>query len=157
MKPISQFSITLLCCGGFLLQFTGCGSSDPDAGLNRPKRVPVTGLVSYQGRPVADADVTFLNDTSQTTGTARTDSEGRFEVTTFRDRDGAVPGAQLVAIRRVDVINKTPADVDVSAGGVGLPPEIHWVVPQKYSDPRKSGLTANVTDAGTNHFEFALK
>ena len=157
MPSISKLSIALLSSGGFLFLIPGCGSSDPDAGLNRPKRVPVTGLVSSQGRPVADADVTFLNDAAQTTGTARTDSDGRFEVTTFRDRDGAVPGTQLVAIRRVDVINKTPADVDVSAGGVGLPPEVHWVVPQKYSDPRKSGLTANVTDAGTNHFEFALK
>lgn len=136
---------------------SGCSSSDPDAGLNRPKRVPVTGIVSYQGRPVANADVTFVNDTSKTTGTGKTDSDGNFQMTTFRDRDGAVPGRQLVAIRRVDVINKTPADVDVSAGGVGVPPEIRWIVPEKFADPRKSGLTADVGESAKNHFEFALK
>jgi len=113
--------------------------------------------VSYQGRPVADADITFVNDTAQTTGTGRTDSEGNFQMTTFRDRDGAVPGRQLVAVRRVDVINKTPANVDVSAGGVAVPPEIRWIVPEKFSDPRKSGLTAEVSESGKNHFEFALK
>jgi len=135
----------------------GCSSDDPDAKLGRPRRVPVTGVVTFKGRPIADADVTFTNETANTTGTGRTDSEGQFALTTFRDRDGAVPGAQKVAIRRVDVVNKTPANVDVSAGGVGLPPEIHWIVPEKYSDLRKSGLTASVTESGPNHIEFALK
>ncbi len=142
---------------GLLVVLVGCGSSDPDAGLNRPQRVAVTGAVTYQGRPVADADVTFVNDKAQTTATGRTDSEGHFRLTTFRENDGAVPGAQLVAVRRVDVINRTPADVDVSAGGVGVPPEIRWIVPEKFADPRKSGLTAEVTEAGQNHFEFAIK
>ncbi|QDT55104.1 hypothetical protein Pan44_31460 [Caulifigura coniformis] len=135
----------------------GCSSSDPDAKLNRPSRVPVSGVVTFKGRPIADADVTFMNETANTTGTGRTDSEGQFALTTFRDLDGAVPGDQKVAIRRVDVVNKTPEDVDVSAGGVAVPPEIHWIVPEKYSDLRKSGLTASVTEAGPNHFEFALK
>ncbi len=140
-----------------LMIIAGCRAGDPDAKLNRPARVPVTGVVTFKGRPIADADVTFSNETSNTTGTARTDSYGRFELTTFRDRDGAVPGPQKVSIRRVDVINKTPPEVDVSAGGVAIPPEIRWIVPEKYADLKKSGLTASVTEAGPNHFEFALK
>ncbi len=66
-------------------------------------------------------------------------------------------GPQVVSIRRVDVIDKTPKDVDVSAGGVALPPEIKWIIPEKYSIPAKSGLTADVTESGPNDFKFDLK
>jgi hypothetical protein len=64
---------------------------------------------------------------------------------------------QVVAIRRVDVIDNTPAGVDVSAGGVAAPPTIRWIVPEKYSVPSSSGLSAEVKSGSPNDFPFDLK
>ena len=87
----------------------------------------------------------------------KTDSTGHFHLTTHIEKDGVVAGPQVVSIRRVEVIDKTPKDVDLSAGGVALPPEIKWIIPEKYSIPTKSGLTADVTESGPNEFKFDLK
>jgi hypothetical protein len=133
----------------------GCSGAAVDP--NRPKVVPVSGVVSYQGQPIEGAVVTFNNQAANTTGSAKTDSAGRFVLSTFGKNDGAVPGPQMVAIQRVEVIDKTPLGVDVSAGGKALPPEIRWLIPQKYSDPTKSGLTAEVSASGPNDFKFDLK
>jgi hypothetical protein len=133
----------------------GCSNSAVDP--NRPQVVPATGVVLYEGRPIGGAEVTFNNEAAGTTGSAKTDESGRFVLSTFGRNDGVVPGPQLVAIRRVDVIDKTPPGVDVSAGGKAIPPEIRWIIPQKYSDAKKSGLTADVAVGGTNDFKFDLK
>ena len=133
------------------------GCSGPQVDPNRPKVVPASGVVYYQGQPVAGAEVTFNNATAKSTGSAKTDAAGRFVLSTFGKNDGVVPGPQIVAIQRVEVIDKTPPGVDVSAGGKAVPPEIHWIIPQKYSDPSKSGLTADVSESGPNDFKFDLK
>ena len=145
----------LLCCAALVLQYAGC--SGPDKDLNRPKTVRATGVVYYQGQPVEGADVTFNNPTARLTGTAKTDRSGHFVLSTFKDKDGVAPGPQLVAIRRVDVIDKNPPGVDVSAGGPAVVPEFHWIIPEKYSDASKSGLTAEVSESGPNEFKFDLK
>ena len=133
----------------------GCQSTE--SGGNHPPVVKATGTVTYKGDPVEGAEVTFNNPSANYSGTAKTDSSGRFTLSTFGKNDGVVPGKQLVAIRRVEVIDKTPPNVDVSAGGAALPPEIRWLIPQKYSDFKKSGLTAEVTEGGKNDFTFDLK
>ena len=124
---------------------------------NWRKRYPVSGTVIYQGKAIEDAEVTFSSRFGKSTGAGKTDSSGRFTLTTHIEGDGVVAGPQEVAIRRVIVVDKTPKDVDVSAGGVGLPPEITWIIPEKYSILGKSGLTAKVTEAGPNDFKFDLK
>ena len=134
----------------------GCSGGQSE-NSNWPKRFKTTGTVTYQGKAIEGADVTFTNTQANSTGTGKTDSSGRFTLTTHLQDDGVVAGAQAVSIRRVDVIDKTPKDVDVSAGGKALPPEITWIIPEKFSIPTKSSLTANVTDSGPNHFKFDLK
>ena len=81
----------------------------------------------------------------------------RFQLTTHIEKDGVVAGPQVVTIQSVHVVNKTPKDVDLTAGGFGVPPEVTWIIPEKFSIPGKSGLTANVTEAGPNEFKFDLK
>jgi hypothetical protein len=134
-----------------LPQLIGCSGTDP----NLPKVVPTSGVVSYQGKPVEGADITFNNEAAGITGTGKTDSLGRFVLSTFGDGDGVVPGRQVVAIRRVDVIDKTPPGADDMVAGP--PPEIRWIIPEKYSIPTKSGLTADVSESGPNKFTFDLK
>jgi len=134
-----------------------CGCSKTESGGNHPPVAKATGVVLYQGRPIEGAEVTFNNPEAGYTSTGKTDATGRFSLSTFGKNDGVVPGKQLVAIRRVEVIDKTPPGVDVSAGGTAVPPEIRWIIPQKYSDSAKSGLTAEVTSSGPNDFPFDLK
>ena len=143
-----------IACSLSLAALAGCQTSDSG---NHPPVLKASGTVLYQGKPVEGADVTFNNTAAKSTGMGKTDSAGRFTLSTFAKNDGVVPGKQLVAIRRVEVIDKTPKDVDVSAGGKALPPEIRWIVPEKYSNVTQSGLTADVTEGGANDFTFDLK
>ena len=67
--------------------------------------VPVSGLITLNGEPLADAYVTFDPRSSSEDGIAgpgsfgRTDSQGRYELMTFDNRKGAVQAAHRVAIR----------------------------------------------------------
>src|SRR5687768_7124826 len=56
----------------------GCQKSD-----NRPRRVPVSGIVLYKGQPVADATVLFGPVGSTPAATGTTDASGRYQLTTF--------------------------------------------------------------------------
>ena len=145
---------TSLCLG--VLCTVGC-SGGQEENPNWPKRYRTSGTVTYQGKAIEGAEVTFTNKAVNATGVGKTDSTGQFQLTTYVEKDGVVAGPQVVSIRRVDVIDKTPEDVDVSAGGKALPPEIKWIIPEKFSIPDKSGLTADVTESGTNDFKFDLK
>jgi hypothetical protein len=153
MSRFLQFTGLGLCTMGWLL---GCAG---DSGENPawPKRAPASGVVKYKGKAVEGAEVTFTNTAASSTGSGKTDAEGHFYLTTYREKDGVVPGAQVVAIRRVDVVDNTPADVDLSAGGVAIPPKVTWIIPEKYSNSTTSGLTAEVTESGPNEFTFDLK
>ena len=147
--------VHVLCCLGTLSMF-GCSGSQSE-NPNWPKRFKTSGTVTYQGKAIEGAEVTFTNTQGNSTGTGKTDSSGRFTLTTHLQHDGVVAGPQVVSIRRVDVIDKTPKDVDESAGGKALPLEITWIIPEKFSIPTKSGLTASVTESGPNDFKFELK
>lgn len=132
------------------------GCSGRIGGSNLPPIVKVTGTVLYQGQPIEGADVTFNNVEAGYTAIGKTDASGRFVLATA-GQEGVVAGRQVVAIRRVDVIDNTPPGVDVSAGGVASPPTIRWIVPEKYSVPSTAGLTAEVKTGSPNDFPFDLK
>jgi hypothetical protein len=146
-------------CGYLALAVTlclGCGSRQVE-NPKWPARFPVTGTVTYKGNPVEGADVTFMSVDKNSTGTGKTDSAGKFSLSTYTQDDGVVSGSHMVTIRRVDVVDNTPKDVDVSAGGKATPPKITWIVPEKYSISGKSGLSADVSESAKNDFTFDLK
>lgn len=141
----------------------GCGSG-------RPKTVPVTGVVTLDGKPIEGANVTFYPDTGETAGagaqqkkadgpgrpaTGTTDKDGKFTLKTFEPGDGALPGKYKVAIIKKEVTGFL-ADKDGLSGGIA--PEgvkENWIIPPKYADPNKSGLTAEVK-SGMQPLEFKL-
>ena len=136
------FAIALFVAGG-------CGSKDA-----RVPRVPVTGTVLHKGQPVADADVVFDSGGSTPAAAGKTDTTGRFQLTTFDTNDGAVPGEYTVTVRKVQVISKAPAAATDDA--VGPPPDEKWLLPVKYGRSETSGLTAKVEASGPNDFKFDL-
>ncbi|MHC4880185.1 MAG: carboxypeptidase-like regulatory domain-containing protein, partial [Planctomycetota bacterium] len=70
-----------------LLGVLGCGSGAPTA----PPVVKVKGTLVHEGKPLADANVSFHPAASTVVGSALTDAEGKFELST-------VPGENTVTV-----------------------------------------------------------
>jgi hypothetical protein len=148
LRYVLQFGC-LLCLAFATLG--GCGKKQ-DA---RPRRVPVSGTVVRQGQPVAEATVLFEPASGTNAAVGQTDSNGRYQLTTFELNDGAVPGDYKVAIRKIKVIRNTPAGT-VADDFVGAPPDEKWLLPTKYGYGESSGFTATVKADGDNHFKYEL-
>lgn len=142
---------------------SGCGSSDG------PALVEAGGTVTYQGRPLPDAIVTFVPEKGPV-ATGKTDLEGRFTLSTGA-REGVVPGKAGVSIMAVQdnageeleakadhelMIELTKKMGQMAQGKVKAEPDS--IIPKKYSSTTSSGLTATVTeDADKNQFTFDLQ
>lgn len=145
-----------IACLILMLLLVGCGET---VDANRPKTVPVTGSVTYNGQPVDGATVTFMAGSSEGRGAvATTDASGKFLLTTFEAGDGAIPGSYKVTV------SKTAGGAPAAGGGeIMAPPvggmpteEVKDELPAKYKDASTSGLTADVKEGGTNDFPFPL-
>lgn len=144
------FSLTLL--------ILGCSPGQDQWTKSRPKVVPVQGTILYKGAPLADATVTFTNKESATTAYARSGPDGKFNLTTFTNGDGAAPGKQEVSIRKVLLIDKAKKGTDTGASSEIPPlPEERWLIPQKYGNPDTSGLGLDIPDAGNQKLILDLK
>lgn len=137
----------------FCAILSGCGGQSDPWIAERPKTVPVTGMVILDQKPVEGAIVSFLSESQQNGASARTRADGTFTLTTFVDDDGAVPGVYRVAISKAVV--KTDQKAQGEDGGTVT--GIEHIIPETYTRPDKSGLTAEVSPSSKNHFEFQLK
>jgi hypothetical protein len=133
-----------LAAAALLVPLLGCGQSGP-------RLVPVTGLVTLDGTPVAGAGVMFkpAGAGNLPPASATTDAEGKFSLATLNQ-----PGAALGEYQ-VSVVKQETSGVGefgaVAPGG----PKIKWIVPQKYAMPEKSTLKAAVTEKD-REFKFEL-
>jgi hypothetical protein len=145
-----------ICLASALLLLAGCGDS-----LNLK---PVTGTVTYNGKPVDGASVAFISmDKPVAIGT--TDASGKFTLST-NGKEGAPLGSHKVTVAKSTAVAgagegakaedmmKMMQNRNKSAGGVLSQAEL----PLKYATPQGTELSAEVTaDASKNNFEFALK
>jgi hypothetical protein len=107
-----------------LATLAGCGD-------DRPKRVPISGRVLIDGKPLETGVIRLIPaDARPATGTIGGD--GRFTLGTFMSDDGCVVGKHQVAV----IANKPLNDL-----------AIQWYAPKKYSRPETSGL-AEIEIAG---------
>jgi hypothetical protein len=104
---------------------TAWGCSD-----GRPARVPVSGRVVIDGQPVTTGSIRFSPESGRPAVSAIS-SDGRFELRTFEDGDGCVPGSHRVSVL---AYKETPS-------------EVQWFVPKKYANPTQSGLIENIEQA----------
>ena len=128
----------------------------PEPNLSRsPKTAPVSGTVTLDGQPVAGAVVRFTPDgTRPVMAYGLTQNSGQYRLTTYEKGDGAVPGKYAVTV----VFKKTtgPAtDPTDPAAAPGAAQET-WSAPKKYSDPKTSGLWAEVAP-GVNRIDLDLR
>jgi hypothetical protein len=82
-----------------LVAVCGCGA---------PTMAPVKGQVMFNGKPVPDASLTFSplgaegqKETGKP-GTGYTDENGQFELSTFKNYDGALIGSHSVTVMLPD-------------------------------------------------------
>lgn len=167
---------TTLCAVGFMLaavalsSVSGCSG---EAGDRLPV-YPVSGTVTQNGEPVADAQVAFVPVGEGKAATGNTASDGTYELTTYTAGDGAAAGEYKVKITKMS----RPPEGEASAADSGdesgeltedesyVPPgagggEPDWtpknLLPEKYADAAESGLTATVEPDGDNTFDFSLE
>ena len=122
-----------------------------------PTLVPVSGTVTVQGQPLANATVTFIpkDGTPGFGGVGKTDAAGKFTLLGSRDNvPGIPPGEYRVAISK----RLMPDGSEVPAND-NTPP---MMSPAKeslaagYSNPGTTTLTATAQPGG-GPFDFALK
>jgi hypothetical protein len=103
------------------LAIAGCGDG-------RPQRVPVSGQVRIDGKPLRSGGIRFFpTDGRPSTGTI--DSEGRFSLSTFEPNDGCSLGNHRVAVISVDELNSNTR---------------RWNVPKIYTSPDTSNITQTI-------------
>jgi hypothetical protein len=125
------------------LALIGCGGGGP-------KMIPVTGVVTFEGKPIGKINVMFVPaDTKGIIAQGTTEENGKFTLQSLEPGDGAMSGEYKIAFKYVsDVIPDMPG----FTGGVKPEPS---PIPLKYVDAEKSGFTATVSSDKTD-FKFDL-
>jgi len=157
---------------------SGCSAPNPSA-----ECIPVSLTVTYKGKPIEGAQVTFSavgEGARSCQGT--TDESGRATIGTFSTDDGAMPGAYTVAVSKAKNLTGTgmgdasKIDRDAAAGLKGGPsfqdPAANYLkhmnakgelkeqeqsLPPKYADPATSGIKFTIEGPNANDFSVELK
>jgi hypothetical protein len=155
-----------------LAALAGCRNS------SLPEVVPVTGSVSFEGKPLEGATVIFFaNEGKLAAGELAfdtTDAEGRFRLRSqagpTEALNGAVAGEHRVTISKLvppqgmtEEVYQQKVEADKEAGESGVygaprevvPPRVE-LLPGQYSDGQQTKLTASVKKGDTNDFKFEL-
>lgn len=129
---------TILLVLFFAICLTGCGDKGP-------KLMPVSGRVTFQGKPVSVGMVRFSNPSAGIDMLADLQQDGVYSVRMAKG-NGLPEGTYAVAV--------TPPRVDAPVGSMTTPtlpkcPDI----PAKYRDPSTSGLTLTLK---SDNAEFSI-
>jgi hypothetical protein len=141
-----RLSLSLAVC----LFGAGCGDSS---------YVPVSGSVTFDGKPLADAIVTFQpmaterSDVGGVGSFGRTDEQGRFtlEAMTPSPRKGALVGKHRVSIGTVGEVADQTSDAASTSPIPQLKPDI---IPPRYNT--QSTLECDVPPGGLTDVKFEL-
>jgi hypothetical protein len=131
------------------LALTGCSNS------LRPPTYPVTGTVTFQGKPVAGAVITFVPTGEEgEAASAISDSEGKYALTTWEAGDGARPGEYRVKISKQEAAAVDPAKMvqnlsieeeqKIYVESKKPAPPAKRLIPSKFENEKTSGLIHKV-------------
>lgn len=138
----------------------GCGGGDLPVNL-------VTGQVTLDGEPVADALVTFIPlAQGGMYASGMTDQGGMFRLNTnagsARPGGGAMAGDYAVTVAKqerpaaIPGASSDPEDPSIDESAARKGPKPKYIIPKDYGSKETSGLTATVGE-GNNTFEFKLE
>lgn len=134
-KPLSSLSVVVL-----VFTLIGCGSSGPEIAT-------VSGRVTMDGKPLANATIVFIPENGRPAG-SRTDDNGHYVLNFTEGRQGAIPGPNSVRI-------STARDPEQDENGKFVTAGSKETVPMEYN--AASTLTFNVEPKKKNVADFALK
>jgi hypothetical protein len=122
--------LSRISCGYFFIALglgflTAIGCDD-----GRPARVPIAGRVLIDGKPLAVGNVQFVPEGARPSY-GKLDKQGRFELTCYDGKDGAVRGRHRVQVSGSEIVNQSQV----------------WHAPIKYANVDTSGMIFEVTEA----------
>lgn len=100
----------------------------------RPTRVPISGQVLIDGKPLKSGYIRFVS-ADHRPSQGYLDANGRFTLSCFEDNDGAVIGQHKIEIRGTEMVN---------------PQLMRWHAPKKYADQQTSELVQEITGPTDN-------
>jgi hypothetical protein len=145
MKHLASHGAAL--AAGVML-IAGCGSK------SSLDTIPVRGEVVYNGKPLTEGTVVYLpastSEGRQATGPIQ--SDGTFSLTTQSADDGVMKGEYQIVVYAYKPHPGEPKtreehEAMIKKGGI----ERGYIIPEKYTDPTKSGLSDTVDE---NHSGF---
>jgi hypothetical protein len=130
---VGKLALAILLPLGMLVAGAGCGGAD------LPPRVPVSGTVNYQGKPVPNVQVSFVPVDNQKSrpGQGTTDASGKFVIATFEAGDGVMPGEYKITV----------SALDASGGNEKKEKAAKSPIPIKYAKAETSGLVEKISAA----------
>jgi len=136
-----------LLAASVIVYSAGCGGSD---GL--PRLYPVRGQILLDGKPAPDATVVFepirkSEGDFGRPGNAYSDADGKIVPWTLRAGDGLPAGTFRVGIISQKQIGGPQLTESISSEQYRRV-KWEWLVPERYSDPRKSNIEVEVSSAG---------
>lgn len=138
--------IVLACLTASML---GCGGGTKAV---IEETVPVTGIATYQGKPLEDYMVYFSN-LSNRTASGIIDAEGRFTLGTNGPGDGAPAG-----IHKVWFVYSPAVESNAGSEMPDAPqPQPKVKLPAKFSRLEMSGLTVEVPEEGLTDYKLEVK
>ncbi|MSR32390.1 MAG: hypothetical protein EXR99_12895 [Gemmataceae bacterium] len=151
-------SWAMLPAGFLAFLLCGCGGG--------PNLAKVSGTITYQGKPVTGALVTFYpEDKENIRGSmGETDEKGRYVLWTFNPGDGALVGSHKVAISKRGPPEK--GTLHPSLKGKGKLGDAYYeqvtatgppLIPEKYFFAETSGLNITVARGKHNTLDFPLE
>lgn len=133
----------------------GCG---PSRKPGEKPTFPVTGEVTYKGKPLAGASIFFMSHdegTQQAFGT--TDEQGRFQLTTYNQNDGAAEGSYNVVVKKFTSVGGGGSGGEEMDLEIGAKIQPKSLIPTRYNSADTTDLAATVKSGGDNNFKFELK
>lgn len=142
-------------------------------------KYPVTGEVTYKGKPLEGAIVSFTPKGEGRPASATTGADGKYSLSTDVSGDGALAGVYAVTVAKydrdvteppakpegeeadsdepIDITDEYPANYDEMDASEKAASIAKNLLPVKYADPATSPLTAEVKEtAEGNVFDFDL-
>ena len=118
------FSLILVAVG---LSTLGCDG--------RPSRVPVSGQVTIDGKPLEFGTIAFYPSAGGRPGGATLAKDGSYSITMYETNDGLPPGKYSVTVAAANWISDDAC---------------RWHSPKRYQNPKQSGLTAEIKNEDTS-------
>lgn len=117
-----------------------------------PATAKVAGSVTLDGKPLSFGSVMFQSATGEQPARGDIQPDGAFTLTTFKPGDSAIVGSHRVRV--VCYSSQDPAKKGQGAMGDSLGT---LLIPERYTSPGASGLTAEAPCEGLDNFKIELQ